>query len=91
MSLGGEGGEIPKGGRAGRGEIPRDLAPRGGEIPRDLAPGGGEIPGDLAPGGARSRGGGAKSLGHRVKTNPGCVYTTLFQTNPVEPGSVCTV
>ena len=44
------GGEIPKGGRAGRARS-LGIWPRGGEIPRDLAPGGeitgggGEIPG----------------------------------------------
>ena len=54
MSLGG-GGEIPKGGRAGRARSLGFLAPEGGgEIPRDLAPGG-QIPRDLAPGGRNPR------------------------------------
>ena len=40
MSLGGGGGgEIPKGGRAGRARS-LGIWPQGGEIPRDLAPGG---------------------------------------------------
>ena len=52
MSLGGGGGEIPKGGRAGRARS-LGIWP-GGEIPRDLVPGG-KITG------------GAKSLGHRFE------------------------
>ena len=49
MSLGG-GGEIPKGGRAGRARS-LGIWPQGGEIPRDLAPegrdhGGGRNPWD---------------------------------------------
>ena len=47
MSLGGGGGEIPKGGRAGRARS-LGIWPRGGEIPRDLAPGG-EITGGRNP------------------------------------------
>ena len=39
MSLGGGGGEIPKGARAGRARS-LGIWPRGREIPRDLAPGG---------------------------------------------------
>ena len=60
MSLGGV--EIPKGGHAGRVRF-QVIWPRGGEVPRDLA-----------PGGRNHGGGGAKSLGHRVK--PGLVMYT---------------
>ena len=45
MSLGGRGGEIPKGGRAGRARF-LGIWPGGGEIPRGLAPGGGANPWD---------------------------------------------
>ena len=47
MLLGG-GGEIPKGGRAGRART-LGIWPRGDDIPRDLATGG-EITGDEIPG-----------------------------------------
>ena len=50
MSLGGGGGEIPKGGRAGRARS-LGIWPTGGvKIPGDLAPGGGEITGGEIPG-----------------------------------------
>ena len=54
MSLRG-GGEIPKGGRAGRARS-LGIWPRGGEIPRDLAPGGRDH-------------GGTKSMRHRDTVN----------------------
>ena len=64
MSLGGEGGEIPKGGRAGRARF-LGIWPRGGEIPRDLA-----------PGGARSRGG--EITGGRNPWDTGLVYKSVM-------------
>ena len=81
VSLGGEGGEIPKGGRAGRARS-LGIWPPGGARSLGIWPRGGARSLGIWPPGGRDHGGGAKSLGHRVKTNPGCVYTTLFQTNP---------
>ena len=80
MSLGGGGrGEIPKGGRAGRARF-LGIWPWGGEVPRVLA-----------PGRARSRcerGGGAKSLGHRLMFSELVHYNINYLVLVLE---VCTI